>query len=92
MRVDPPAGTGAPLKPRRTCSSCGRGRGPILPLEPMGLLGFRPAVALISNAFLLGRGSGIRLSEPVYRILSSDERAPWDKEKLPVVYPLNSPP
>ena len=42
----------------------------------------------INQTFLLGRGSGIRLSERLYRKLPSGERSPWDKRKLPAVYIL----
>jgi len=42
----------------------------------------------VNQTFLLGRGTGIRLSERMYRKLPSDERAPWDKRKPPAVYVL----
>jgi class 3 adenylate cyclase len=42
----------------------------------------------VNQAFLLGRGPGIRISEPVYRKLASGERSPWSKNKPPVVYVL----
>ena len=40
----------------------------------------------VNQAFLLGRGPGIRISEPVYRKLASSDRSPWKKHKPPVVY------
>ncbi len=42
----------------------------------------------VNQTFLLGRGTGIRLNERVYRKLPSDERAPWDKRKPPALYVL----
>ncbi len=42
----------------------------------------------VNQVFLLGRGRGIRLSEPVYRKLPSGERSPWIKNKPPAVYVL----
>jgi class 3 adenylate cyclase len=42
----------------------------------------------VNQTFLLGRGRGIRLSEPVYRKLPSGERTPWTKNKPPAVYIL----
>ena len=42
----------------------------------------------VNQTFLLGRGTGIRLSERVYRKLPSSERSSWDKRKLPSVYVL----
>ena len=42
----------------------------------------------VNQAFLLGRGGGIRLSERVYRKLPSAERAPWQKRKPPALYVL----
>ena len=43
----------------------------------------------VNQTFLLGRGGGIRISEPVYRKLPSDERTPWSKNKPPAVYVLD---
>jgi len=37
----------------------------------------------VNQTFLLGRGPGIRISEPVYRRLASAERTPWTKNKPP---------
>jgi class 3 adenylate cyclase len=42
----------------------------------------------VNQTFLLGRGPGIRISEPVYRRLPSAERTPWGKNKAPAVYVL----
>jgi adenylate cyclase len=42
----------------------------------------------VNQAFLLGRGGGIRVSERVYRKLPSADRTPWDKRKPPAVYVL----
>ncbi len=40
----------------------------------------------VNHTFLLGRGPGIRLSEPVYRKLPSDARGPWTKRAMPAIY------
>jgi class 3 adenylate cyclase len=45
----------------------------------------------VNQTFLLGRGGGIRLSEPMYRQLPSEERSPWEKHKPPAVYVLTPP-
>ena len=42
----------------------------------------------VNHAFLMGRGAGIRVSEPVYRQLPNDQRGPWRKRKPPAVYEL----
>jgi class 3 adenylate cyclase len=42
----------------------------------------------VNQTFLLGRGPGIRLSEPVYRKLPSAARSAWDKHKPPQLYTL----
>ena len=42
----------------------------------------------VNQTFLLGRGPGIRISEPVYRKLPSGERTPWEKNRPPAVYTL----
>jgi class 3 adenylate cyclase len=42
----------------------------------------------VNQTFLLGRGSGLRISEPVYRKLPSGERTPWTKNRPPAVYVL----
>jgi len=42
----------------------------------------------VNFTFLLGRGEGIRLSEPAYRKLPSDRRGPWEKIKTPARYVL----
>jgi class 3 adenylate cyclase len=42
----------------------------------------------VNQTFLLGHGSGIRISEPVYRSLPSSARSPWTKHKPPAVYHL----
>ena len=43
----------------------------------------------VNQTFLLGRGAGIRISEPVYRALPSSARSPWNKHKPPAVYHLD---
>lgn len=40
----------------------------------------------VNQTFLLGRGAGIRISEPVYRTLPSGARSHWRKHKPPAVY------
>lgn len=42
----------------------------------------------VNHTFILGRGAGIRISEPVYRQLPSGDRSPWEKHKPPAVYVL----
>jgi class 3 adenylate cyclase len=42
----------------------------------------------VNQTFLMGRGAGIRISEPIYRKLASGERSPWTKNKPPAVYVL----
>ena len=44
----------------------------------------------VNQTFLLGRGVGIRISEPVYRALPSSARSPWKKHKPPAVYHLDT--
>ncbi len=44
----------------------------------------------VNQTFLLGRGPGIRISEPVYRKLPSGERTPWEKNRPPAVYTFAS--
>jgi hypothetical protein len=45
----------------------------------------------VNQTFLLGRGTGIRISEPVYRSLPSAARSPWTKHKPPAIYHLAEP-
>ena len=45
---------------------------------------------VVNQTFLLGRGAGIRISEPVYRALPSAARSRWRKHKPPAVYHLES--
>lgn len=45
----------------------------------------------VNQTFLLGRGPGIRISEPLYRALPSAVRSPWVKHKPPAVYHLDAP-
>lgn len=40
----------------------------------------------VVHAFRMGGGPGIRISEPVYRRLTSDRRSPWRKHQPPAVY------
>jgi class 3 adenylate cyclase len=42
----------------------------------------------VNHTFLMGSGPGIRISEPVYRQLPSDRRAPWHERKAPAVYTM----
>jgi len=46
----------------------------------------------VNQAFLLGRGPGVRMSEPVYRKLPSEDRTPWTRNKPPAVYVLGDDP
>ena len=45
----------------------------------------------VNQTFLLGRGAGVRISEPVYRQLPNDARSPWRKQKPPATYHLAAP-
>lgn len=40
----------------------------------------------VNQTFILGRGPGVRLSEPAYRALPSSARGGWRKQKPPAVY------
>jgi class 3 adenylate cyclase len=40
----------------------------------------------VNHVFLMGRGPGIRISEPVYRALPHDERGRWTKHRPPATY------
>jgi class 3 adenylate cyclase len=42
----------------------------------------------VIHTFRMGSGAGIRISEPVYRQLPSDERSPWQKHQPPATYTL----
>jgi class 3 adenylate cyclase len=43
---------------------------------------------VVNQTFLLGRGPGIRISEPVYRKLPNEARGAWNKHKPPAIYHL----
>jgi len=64
--------------------------GPVIEAELGAGTGRRPDVfgRTVNQTFLLGRGSGVRISEPVYRKLASSERTPWTKNRPPAVYAL----
>ncbi|HEV8323166.1 MAG TPA: adenylate/guanylate cyclase domain-containing protein [Myxococcota bacterium] len=40
----------------------------------------------VNHVFLMGRGAGVHISEPVYRRLPSARRAGWKKNKPPATY------
>jgi class 3 adenylate cyclase len=40
----------------------------------------------VFHLFRMGAGPGIRISEPVYRQLGSNERSPWKKQRPPATY------
>lgn len=42
----------------------------------------------VNQTFLLGRGPGIRISEPLYRQLPNSARSAWNKHKPPAIYHL----
>ena len=44
----------------------------------------------VIHTFRMGSGAGIRVSEPVYRQLPSDERPPWRKYQPPATYTYQS--
>lgn len=43
----------------------------------------------VNHLFRMGSGPGIRISEPVYRQLPNEARAPWNKLKPPATYTLD---
>jgi adenylate cyclase len=45
----------------------------------------------VNHLFTMGRGPGIRISEPVYRRLPSERRGPWMKNHPPATYALSRP-
>ena len=45
----------------------------------------------VNQTYLLGRGPGVRISEPVYRSLPSAARSAWNKHKPPAIYHLTEP-
>jgi class 3 adenylate cyclase len=45
----------------------------------------------VNQTFLLGRGTGIRISEAFYRALPKSAKASWDKHEPPAVYHLSAP-
>jgi adenylate cyclase len=44
----------------------------------------------VNHLFRMGGGAGIRISEPVYRSLANDRRGPWQKQKPPATYVLET--
>lgn len=40
----------------------------------------------VNHLFRMGGGSGVRISEPVYRKLPNDRRAAWNKHQPPATY------
>ena len=42
--------------------------------------------AAVNHLFRMGGGAGVRVSEPVYRQLPNERRAPWHKVKPPATY------
>jgi class 3 adenylate cyclase len=62
--------------------------GPVVEAE-LGGTGRRDVVGrAVNQAFVLGRGPGIRISETVYRRLPSGDRTPWTRNRPPAVYSL----
>jgi len=43
----------------------------------------------VNHVFMMGRGDGLRISEPVYRALPSKRRSVWMKNKPAVTYTLD---
>jgi class 3 adenylate cyclase len=43
----------------------------------------------VNYLFTMGRGSGVRISEPVYRRLPNERRGPWMKNRPPATYSLS---
>jgi class 3 adenylate cyclase len=46
----------------------------------------------VNHLFTMGRGSGIHISEPVYRRLPNERRARWTKNRPPATYSLSRSP
>jgi class 3 adenylate cyclase len=42
----------------------------------------------VNYLFVMSKGAGIRISEPVFRQLPNDRRGSWEKDKPPVTYVL----
>jgi adenylate cyclase len=42
----------------------------------------------VNHLFLMGGGSGLRISEPIYRQLANDDRGAWRRHKPPATYSL----
>ena len=40
----------------------------------------------VNHLFLMGGGAGLRISEPIYRQLPNEHRAPWRKQRPPATY------
>jgi adenylate cyclase len=40
----------------------------------------------VNHLFMMGGGAGLRISEPVYRQLPNERRAPWRKQRPPATY------
>ena len=52
-----------------------------------GLSGSYDVIGMgVVHTFRMGSGAGTRISEPVYRKLPSDRRAPWRKRQPPATY------
>jgi class 3 adenylate cyclase len=45
----------------------------------------------VNQTFLLGRGTGVRISEAFYRALPKSAQSSWDKHDPPAVYHLSAP-
>ncbi len=44
----------------------------------------------VNHVFRMGGGSGVRISEPVYRKLPNERRAVWNKQQPPATYRLDA--
>jgi hypothetical protein len=44
----------------------------------------------VNHLFNMGGGSGLRISEPVYRQLANDARGVWRRNKPPATYSLTT--
>jgi adenylate cyclase len=57
-------------------------------LGPPGARRFDVVGAGVNHLFRMGRGAGMRISEPVYRRLPNERRGRWRKDEPPASYEL----
>lgn len=74
---------GLPLEMGANIHLCTVADGALGPEKKRDIIG-----AGVIFAFRMGAGAGVRISEPVYRKLPSDQRSGWEKYQPPAVYTL----